>query len=232
MVEAGVPMGAAAMPDGGLYVGFHWREVESAMGRDPAGRAQWAVLTQIPRERDPRQVLAKTVAEYGGGYVLVVDGVDFSGPFETCHGQYPYAEPDYDGYAYGTNPLDEFDGEVSSVMASRTWARCARENGFPTVADPPDPVVDESGLVEVVIPLSTEPAAFEALFEACPLKWTEGGETVWVTNVRAESPSEARGPGGSFADAPATDDKTLRMAHNELMKIYRNADREAFPITP
>lgn len=228
MVAAGVPMGAVAMPDGGLYVGFHWRDVESALGRDPAGQAQWAVLTQFPQEADPREVLAKTVAEHGGGYVLEVDGADMSGPFETCHSEYPYVQPEYD-YTYGGNPLQEFDGAMWFVVAARTWATCARDNGLPTVADPPDPTVDGHGIVEMVVPLSTEPATFEALFEACPLKWTEDGETVSVANIRAETSVEARRPGGSFAGTPASEDGRLRAMHNELMKIYRNAEREAFP---
>ncbi|MDR1294993.1 MAG: hypothetical protein LBK59_08560, partial [Bifidobacteriaceae bacterium] len=162
MVGAGVPISAVAMPDGGLYVGFFWQDVESALGRDPAGRVSWAVLSE---NRDPRQVLAKTVAERGGGYVLQVNGADMSGPFETCHGQYPYVHPDHEN---NWDPIAEYVQEAERVAAASTWATCARANGFPDVADPADQVVDGKSSVEVVIPLTTEPEAFATLLSECP----------------------------------------------------------------
>ncbi|MDR1151917.1 MAG: hypothetical protein LBK72_05480 [Bifidobacteriaceae bacterium] len=220
MVEAGVPISAVALPDGALYVGFRWQDVESALGRDPAGQVSWAILSE---NRDPRQVLAKTVAERGGGYVLVVNGADMSGPFETCHGQYPYAQPDYE---YDWNPIEEYAQEAEAGAAASTWATCARANGFPDVEDPADLVIDGDGVVEMVIPLSTEPEVFAALLDACPPSISVGDYAVQV-HVRPEGPIEARQPGGSFAGAPSSDGDTLTAMYTELMDLFWKAEREA-----
>jgi hypothetical protein len=219
MVDAGAPLTAVPMKDGELYLGFREHDVESALGQDPSGELSWAVLSQGGA---PGAALAAVVAEHGPGYVLEVDGTDLSGEFEACHAEHPYTEPRYSSQ---WTPLEEAEVEWRHVPATRWWARCSRENGFPTVVDPPDPVADGRLSLVAILPLSSEPAELEDLFQVCPLYVSDVEVGEKLVTVEVESPMVAIESGGSLAGTPRSEYDNLLAKRDELMEICEKADQ-------
>ncbi|MDR1152358.1 MAG: hypothetical protein LBK72_07780 [Bifidobacteriaceae bacterium] len=212
LVDAGAPLTAVPLRDGGLYLDFSSHAVDSALGQDPSGAVTWDLISE---DRHSSRALAEVVANHGDGYVLEVNGSDLSQQFEACHTQHPYVPPEY---GLDVNPLNEVKAEAHALPDTRRWAQCARENGFPTVVDPPDPMADGNSEVIAVVPLTTAPKDLEVLLETCP-RYTGTGQHPVVVDVRPESPAQAREPGGSLAGTSSENGDEQTAMYAELMEV-------------
>lgn len=102
-----------------------------------------------------------------GSPLLEVDGVDYSDLWAGC-----LASTGYDPDA----PWTDFDVEAlvtevnrATVEASNAWAKCARENGFPTVIDAVMPTDNTSfSTVAALLPASITEEELRQLLAVCP----------------------------------------------------------------
>ncbi|MDR1295463.1 MAG: hypothetical protein LBK59_11040 [Bifidobacteriaceae bacterium] len=109
------------------------------------------------------------LASREGDYLLVVDGVDQTDIFETCLTDNGYREP----------PNPEQDPEYvaeqmayarATADASDRWAACAREHGYPDLADVERPTDIDTGLLRaVLLPVDMAENQMATLLEDCPL---------------------------------------------------------------
>ncbi|MDR0366282.1 MAG: hypothetical protein LBH68_05595 [Bifidobacteriaceae bacterium] len=98
---------------------------------------------------------------------LIVDQTDYTEVFISCLEQSGYTEPVYDQLP----PDPEEEMIVKQVMFDSTnrWIACARENGYPDLADPAEPVADEFlTMPEAILPGDTTPDQLRTLLGACP----------------------------------------------------------------
>jgi hypothetical protein len=94
---------------------------------------------------------------------LWVDGSDYSTEFTRCVQASGYIAP-----RLWTNPAVELKEKTAVIEASIEWARCARANGFPGLADPAPAVADNYATSPMVmLPADTSVVQVEALVAAC-----------------------------------------------------------------
>jgi hypothetical protein len=95
---------------------------------------------------------------------LVIDEQDHTAPWLACLTETGYTEPGYEA-----DPADELARKQFAVEAGVRWATCARENGYPTVADPDQPVADNNTTTPTVaLPTTITEEQLRGLLAACP----------------------------------------------------------------
>ncbi|MDR1294813.1 MAG: hypothetical protein LBK59_07635 [Bifidobacteriaceae bacterium] len=96
-------------------------------------------------------------------YGLVVDGVDHTAQYQQCHESSGYVQPEYP-----RDPAEEAKQRQASVDATNEWIACARENGYPDLADVQVSSTEPDQWPQATLPLSTTADQLRALLEVCP----------------------------------------------------------------
>jgi hypothetical protein len=113
----------------------------------------------------PETEVEAFMEEYRGSFGLRIDGVDRSVDYERCYRSSGYEPPSLWG-----KPYQEIAYKRSRVEVSNRWAECAREHGFPSVADVDPPVADQGTTWPVVIlPKFVTQEQIAVLLESCPI---------------------------------------------------------------
>jgi hypothetical protein len=113
---------------------------------------------------------------------LLVDGVDYSADFERCFTESSYSEPDF-----RLNPAEQ-ERQIQGVLdATNTWIACARENGYPDLADIPDSSGDTDFYPTAELPATIDEPALRALLEACPTFDEDAQREAYDAVTRGES---------------------------------------------
>jgi hypothetical protein len=100
-----------------------------------------------------------------GTDALEIDGTDHTAVFAACRESSDYETPDYN-----VDPSEELAYKNAVIEASNAWAQCARENGFPGLADT-DPAVADQYMTTpmVLLPAGSSLDQVQVLLRACPL---------------------------------------------------------------
>ncbi|MDR1393828.1 MAG: hypothetical protein LBJ62_07675 [Bifidobacteriaceae bacterium] len=128
---------------------------------------------------------------------LIIGDQDYTESFVKCLEETGFTEPEYH-----VDPAEEIEQKQLTLEATNEWIKCARENGYPNLKDPPAPKADEwMTQPTAVLPVEITPAELRALLEVCP-------------NFNEE-------------DHKAVDDATMdldydAMTTSELMDFYRD----------
>jgi hypothetical protein len=158
-----------------------WVELETShlsASRLPAGDALLAVGTEeevaaidaeferleaIQAQYDPAAAAPEGGAELQP--YLIIGEKDHTEAFVRCLGETGYANP----VAPPADPAEELRGKQGTAAASASWARCARDHGFPEVKDPEAPVADDySTNPMALLPTVISEAELRTLLAACP----------------------------------------------------------------
>jgi hypothetical protein len=95
---------------------------------------------------------------------LIVAEQDLTEPFVACLDQTGYVPPE----RY-QDPAEELRQKRVTLDATMRWLECARENGYPGLADPKPPVADEYATrPAALLPADMTEPALRTLLEACP----------------------------------------------------------------
>ncbi|MDR3360615.1 MAG: hypothetical protein LBO20_08230 [Bifidobacteriaceae bacterium] len=95
---------------------------------------------------------------------LIVGEDDHSELFATCLEESGYTQPEYK-----IDPAEEIKEKQASLEATNKWIGCARENGYPDMADPAPPKADEYQTQPMaILPADITEADLRALLKACP----------------------------------------------------------------
>jgi hypothetical protein len=94
---------------------------------------------------------------------LIIDGIDHSQVYLACLNQTGYNEDR--AWAMDEVPVDT-QAEQEQMEVNNRWAACARDNGFPHIADSALPDDDMGPVIE--IPYTMEPDQLRQLLVACP----------------------------------------------------------------
>ena len=98
-------------------------------------------------------------------YTLYIGETDYSDALLQCVEQTGYTSPAEEPIA-----TDDLEWYRAQAKVGAEWARCARENGFPSVSDPEPPTVGNSDAFQayVSLPETITLEELRALLEACP----------------------------------------------------------------
>jgi hypothetical protein len=173
----GVPAVLALWEDGQGEVNFDggapWRLCQEQDGMCHGGGgtgltqaevdAEQAVLDQLEEaykpewERPPKD-------KHGVSYLLVGDA-DYTAQYRECSETIDYVPALDTG-----DPAAELAYKGSVAEATNDWIRCAREHGYPQLADADTPKVDRyQTLPTALLPLTITTDQLESLLEECPL---------------------------------------------------------------
>jgi len=124
-----------------------------------------AAQQQAIQSKWGEMMTALEAAGQGDRAVLFVGEEDYSAAFNQCIEATGFV-------AAGGEPIDpaeELREKQATARANATWAKCARDNGFPALPDP-DPPVAYNGLTSptVVLPKDISEEQLRALVLACP----------------------------------------------------------------
>jgi hypothetical protein len=122
---------------------------------------EWNALAQSFRER--AEVYRDSESGDVTGPVLLIGDGDYTSVWRECLESSGYVAPPME-----KDPKAELEAKAAMAGVARTWAECARSNGFPTTRDPLAPVADDFMTVPTaLLPASITPPELEALFEVC-----------------------------------------------------------------
>jgi hypothetical protein len=178
LVGEGIPAIIAPGPDGEFTL-VRFEEDVSVAWRLPGDYSQFTDAVS-DRERaefsDNDEIIWNwSTRESDGGHTLEsaalsVSGVDRSGIFLKCIEGTGYDEQKVEDSVDFSRAMASFD--VLVVSASNEWARCARENGWPTVADahPTGGSIDRDSYSPPItlLPPTILEHELDALLAACP----------------------------------------------------------------
>jgi hypothetical protein len=132
---------------------------------------------------------------------LIVGEVDQTEAFRACIAESGYTEP-----VFRTDPAQEIAEKQATEAATVAWVKCARENGYPALADPAPAVADEwMTTPTAVLPADTTSADLAALLEACPAE--DYAEDHDGAPMRAEIGFDVPGFRGDIRESAAEDDQ-------------------------
>jgi hypothetical protein len=121
---------------------------------------------------------------------LFIDGLDYSEGFAKCVADSAYEHP-----VYWIDPTDELTYETKLAAVTNEWAACAREHGYPSIADADPPKADNGRTQpEVRIPLSMTVPELRELLVSCHFFDRE--------RAQYEVDAEARGEDVEYALLP------------------------------
>ncbi|MDR1825662.1 MAG: hypothetical protein LBR27_10130 [Bifidobacteriaceae bacterium] len=156
--------------DGETWVGWSPQYSLDVMG-DLVTPPEWA--TPLIEGQDP---------PIGFEPHLEIDGIDYSKGFATCVVDSAYERP-----TLQVDPDWELEHETKLAEVSNEWARCARENGFPQIADAAAPKIDNGATEpEVRIPLSMTVEQLRELLKVCKFFDAEQAKAEWEAEQRGE----------------------------------------------
>jgi hypothetical protein len=113
----------------------------------------------------PDEAVQEFISQTSSEISLVVNGVDRTPDFEDCISTSGYVEPE-DPLLYS---LESFEERRAIIDVTNGWAQCAREHGYPNVADVPVRAIRDSNVEpEVILPGSMTAESLRTLLEACP----------------------------------------------------------------
>jgi hypothetical protein len=132
---------------------------------DPlAAEAQQKVMDTLAAKYQP-EFSDLPFGVWGVSY-LIVGGFDYTDAYRACTKAIDYVPP-----ILLDNPAGELREKQAIAQASNNWAACARQNGFPTLADAEPPKAD--GFLtrpHALVPMSATVDRLKALFEDCPVE--------------------------------------------------------------
>jgi hypothetical protein len=95
---------------------------------------------------------------------LVMDGIDYSPDWSRCLTESGYTEPEF-----LVDPAVELAEKQRAFEGTLEWIKCARQNGYPDMADPLPAKVDRFATTPTaVLPVNTSEAELRALLAQCP----------------------------------------------------------------
>jgi hypothetical protein len=95
---------------------------------------------------------------------LLIGETDHTEAFVKCLNSSGYTEP-----VWNVDPKDELRQKQTSLEATTNWIKCARENGYPDLKDPPAPVADEyKTQPTALLPGDITEPELRALLKVCP----------------------------------------------------------------
>jgi hypothetical protein len=188
-----------------------WVDFDAGVIVMPAERPTWLSKTELDVILEMDQPTP----------TLLVGGVDYTEDYVKCR--------DSTGYEVTRQQADpRLEAVNKQAMASATnnWIACARENGFPGMADVTTPRVDNwTTLPFALLPTNITESELRALIDQCPafdleaqLEWDRAAEDnpeldpIFFPNIGFDAPGFN---GDSSAHAPGPDDDRLR----ELLEI-------------
>ncbi|MCL1898243.1 MAG: hypothetical protein FWG16_05420 [Micrococcales bacterium] len=124
----------------------------------------WASYEEEEMDPNTLEVYLSVGQEEESPLVLMVDGKDRSEEYGRCFEESGYFAPQS-----AWDPALELQVKTHEAEVTNKWAKCARENGYPNIADSGPPVADGfETKIEVVIPLSMTVEELRALLKVCP----------------------------------------------------------------
>jgi hypothetical protein len=95
---------------------------------------------------------------------LIVGATDHTETFRACVEESGYTEP-----VFQADPAEEIKEKQAILSVTVAWAKCARENGYPDLADPLPAVADQWVTTPTaVLPAETTPEDLAGLLAECP----------------------------------------------------------------
>jgi hypothetical protein len=95
---------------------------------------------------------------------LIIGDQDHTAAFRECLANTGYTEPDW-----SMTPAQELQEKEQRLEAITNWIKCARDNGYPDLQDPPTPKADNWDTQPMaLLPRVTTETELRALLKACP----------------------------------------------------------------
>ncbi|MDR1078962.1 MAG: hypothetical protein LBL55_09955 [Propionibacteriaceae bacterium] len=206
--------------EGSLVV---WEPTASVVARDQNGQE---LIYSVPGTEPLAPEVVETALQGGWALedetlvVLVIDQVDYSTAYATCLDASGYHQP-----AAVSDPEAETGQSEAIRQESNRWADCARQNGWPDVADAGP--VGLSGLSEVVIPSRIDEAGLRALLTACP-PYDAAGYAV-AAEAWAQGDTDYPAPAFPYLTIAEPDPvKGDWEARNQLLDLLNQLQSEAY----
>jgi hypothetical protein len=135
-------------------------------------------------EKEEREAVMARLEEQGDEYgdesprFLIIGEEDHTDAWARCLDESGYQEP-----AVANDPAAELDQKRKEAADGVEWAGCARQNGYPSLADPDTPKADEWETTPMVIlPSDMTEQALRDLLAKCPNfdadEWTAWDEAI------------------------------------------------------
>ncbi|MDR1440930.1 MAG: hypothetical protein LBJ02_00805 [Bifidobacteriaceae bacterium] len=148
----------------GLADGSSWSFPGTANQTDAAGRAAIAGMEELAAPYLTDDAARAARSEDGSVPYLIVGALDRTEDLAKCLEQTGYESPQLDH-----SPERELEMKREVVDATIGWVECARQNGFPDMADPAAPRADNfQTLPTAVLPADVTEAEVRALAASCP----------------------------------------------------------------
>ncbi|MDR1152865.1 MAG: hypothetical protein LBK72_10435 [Bifidobacteriaceae bacterium] len=159
LADADLPATLSTLGVDGDQASIAWEDGHKVMERVPdTGDGGWVGISgEVPVE--DQEAFAADNTSYG----LVVDGMDRSTDFERCHLESGYTAPQI-----MADPADELAQKQAQAEATNAWIACAREHGYPDLADVTAVVDNWSTQPTAMLPSDITEQALRTLLAACP----------------------------------------------------------------
>jgi hypothetical protein len=165
----------------GFDGGAAWRLCQEQDGMCHGGGGRGMTQVEVDAEQ---QVLDQLEEAYKGQWAhlpadkrgvsyLLAGGEDYTTAYLKCSENIDYVPP-----KVPVNPAEELVYKNAIAEASNNWLRCAREHGYPGLADVKAPTADGYDTMPVaLLPVTVTPNQLELLLQECPI--TSFGTTEW-----------------------------------------------------
>ncbi|MDR2453726.1 MAG: hypothetical protein LBD51_04085 [Bifidobacteriaceae bacterium] len=124
-----------------------------------------AAAVEAPAEAEPAD--EGEIADEGFAEIppyLIIGDQDYTEAYTECLESTGFTAPEYK-----QDPAEELKEKQRTLEATNTWLKCARDNGYPNLADPPAPKADEYQTQPMaLLPANITEPELRALLEACP----------------------------------------------------------------
>ncbi|MDR1442217.1 MAG: hypothetical protein LBJ02_07520, partial [Bifidobacteriaceae bacterium] len=164
--EAGLPVEFYEL-DGAGVVTWDLGKVDLVLFSSPSGGG-YALPGQRPGIHDVPEGTWQRFEDQSrpGVYSVEIDGVDHSDTYNQCVSSTGYEEPAPDR----TDPAAEIAQKQALAEVTNDWIKCARQNGFPGLADAEVPRADGFTTSPMaLLPLTISEAELRGLIAACPV---------------------------------------------------------------
>ncbi|MDR1294292.1 MAG: hypothetical protein LBK59_04960 [Bifidobacteriaceae bacterium] len=160
LTDADLPATLSTLGTSGDQASIAWEDGHSVIWRVPdAGAGYPWTATSGEVRAEVQEAFEAAATDYG----LTVDGVDHSGDFERCWVESGYTQPEADA-----DPAEELTQKQAQAEATNEWVACARNHGYPDLADVT--AVADGWMTQpvAVLPWDITARALRTLLEACP----------------------------------------------------------------